>query len=291
LVIAGWGLNPGIDLDFYTSEAPTTSQIHEFIGDGRLFIPFEDEFTIKFDRFFRFQTFDPGEDWVNLRAVQLPNLSMLDDIPSANNFDPIVPGRFAAWMDLYRESTQAKREIMLNLMGVSVVEEVDFGSPYGVDFVPYESLSRIRWIPCGVFASSGENALELILSGMIDIRNEVVIEDVQPIFVPQCDQSASGWAHVELEDAQEISLSVKADNAGFVIFSNVWYPGWTAEIDDKPTKIFRANYLFGAVAVPEGTHKLRLVYKPSSFYIGAMVSLISIFGVALLTIYLVKNKR
>ena len=291
LVISGWGLNPGIDLDFYTLEAPTTSKIREEIGDGRLFIPYDDEYSIKFDRFFKFQTFDPGEDWVNLRAVQLPNLSMFDNLHAANNFDPIVPGRFAVWMDHYRESTHEKRAIMLNLMGVNVVEEVDFDSPYGVEFVQYESMSRIRWIPCGVLASSGENALELILSEMLDIHSEVVLEDVQPILLTQCDRSASGRVDVEFEGAHEIRISVNADNPGFVNLSNVWYPGWLAEIDDKPTKIFRANYLFSAVAVPDGTHELRLVYKPSSFYVGAMVSLVSTFGMVLLIIYLIRKYR
>ena len=111
------------------------------------------------------------------------------------------------------------------------------------------------------------------------------------MFLNQCYRSASGRVNVEFEGAHEIRISVNADKPGFVNLSNVWYPGWLADIDDKPTKIFRANYLFSAVAVPDGTHELRLVYKPSSFYVGAMVSLVSIFGMVLLIIYLSRKNR
>ena len=110
------------------------------VGDGRLFIPFEDEYSLKFQRFFLFDTFMPGEDWTNLRAIQLPNLTMLDDLVSANNFDPIVPGRFTVWLDVYRNSNVETQKLMLKLMGVKLVEIMDVDHPYGVKFVPFESL-------------------------------------------------------------------------------------------------------------------------------------------------------
>jgi hypothetical protein len=291
LIIAGWGLNPGVNIDFYQIESPTTSRIRELVGDGRLFLPFEDEYSLKFSRFFMFDSFYPGEDWINLRAVQLPNIAMYDDLVSANNFDPIVPRRYAIWLERFRESSPEIKLQMLNLMSVRVVEELDSTYPYGVKFIPVNSFAIIRWVPCGIEASGGENAFELILSGNINLGDEVVLEDVQPIFNSQCDRNAQGFVELNSEAPNEMQFTVKAEDAGYVVLSNVWFPGWKAELDGQPTDVIRANYLFTAIAVPAGNHELRLVYRPTSFYAGAMVSLISILGIVLVALIVVRNRR
>ncbi|GAG78654.1 unnamed protein product, partial [marine sediment metagenome] len=50
-------------------------------------------------------------------------------------------------------------------MGVKVIEEIDLTDPYGVRFIPINSFDLIRWVPCGIVATGGENALEIILGG------------------------------------------------------------------------------------------------------------------------------
>jgi len=290
LIIAGWGLNPGVNIDFYRFEAPTTSRIRELAGGGRLFINFDDEHSLKFSRFFLFESFNPGEDWINLRAVQLPNIAMLDDLISANNFDPILPGRYASWLEIYRESKPGIQSQMLHLMGVKVIEEIDLTDPYGVRFIPINSFDLIRWVPCGIVATGGENALEIILGGIINLRDEVVLEDVQPIFISQCNRNAHGNVEIISEDPNEVQLIVKAEDAGYVVLSKVWYPGWKAELDGQSIEVIRANYLHTAIAVPAGDHELRLVYRPASFYIGAMVSLISILGIIIVAVIMIRNQ-
>jgi len=291
LIIAGWGLNPGVNIEFYQIESPTTSTVRELVGDGRLYLHFEDEYSLKFSRFFMFDSFYPEEDWINLRAVQLPNIAMYDDLMSANNFDPMVPGRYAVWLERFRESTPEIKLQMLNLMSVKVIEELDSTDPYGVEFIPANSFDIIRWVPCGIEASGGENAFELILSGNIDLRDEVVLEDVQPIFYSQCDRNTQGAVELISETPNDMQFTVKAEDAGYVVLSNVWYPGWKAELDGQPTDVIRANYLFTAISVPVGNHELRLVYRPASFYAGAMVSLISLLGTTLVALIVVRNRR
>ncbi len=276
LLIAGSGLNPGIDLSFYRMEAPTTSEIREIIGDGRIFIPFDDESVVKFDRFFRFDTFNPGEEWSNLRAVQLPNLTMLDQLSSANNFDPLVPGRFATWLEIYRESEIEIQNRMLNLMSVEAVERVDIDERFGVRFEPRSSEDRFRWVPCGISTPDDQNSIELILSGTIDFRKEVIIEELRKLIDPVCDGTARGEVNLISENANEINLTVTSDTNGFVVISDVWYPGWKAEIDGHRLDVLKANYLFRAVSVPAGKHELRLFYQSGSFYLGAVISLLSI---------------
>lgn len=81
-----------------------------------------------------------------------------------------------------------------------------------------------------------------------------------------------------------ISIRTKTNKDLIFVLSDNYYPGWKAYVDGKETEIFRANYSFRAVKVPEGEHKIDFVYKPKSFAIG---SLASAGGIVLLIVSLV----
>lgn len=53
-------------------------------------------------------------------------------------------------------------------------------------------------------------------------------------------------------------------------------PDGQATINKMPTKIYRANYNFRAVLVPQGSSVIELTYLPMSFLLGIFVSSISI---------------
>lgn len=61
------------------------------------------------------------------------------------------------------------------------------------------------------------------------------------------------------------------------------YPGWVATIDNEPVPIYRANYTFRAVRVPEGEHRVVFRYRPMSVRYGLIVS--GIGGVLLWVLY------
>jgi uncharacterized membrane protein YfhO len=195
---------------------------------------------------------------------------------SANNFDPLVPGRYATWLDIYRESEFEIQNRMLNLMSIQAVEKVDLNEPFGVRFEQRYSEARFRWVPCGISTPDEQNGIGMILSGTIDFRNEVIIEELRTLIDPVCDGTASGEVNLISENTNEINLTVTSDKSGFVVISDVWYPGWKAEIDGHKIDVLKANYLFRAVSVPAGKHELRVFYEPASFYLGAVISLLSI---------------
>ncbi len=56
--------------------------------------------------------------------------------------------------------------------------------------------------------------------------------------------------------------------------------GWKAQVDQSEVEIFRADYLFRAVRVPAGKHVVRFHYRPTSFYWGMALSLLSMAVVA-----------
>ena len=61
-----------------------------------MYIQPDDEYDLKFARFFRTHDFRPIENWENLRAVNLPNSNILSNTAFVNNFDPMVPASYQA---------------------------------------------------------------------------------------------------------------------------------------------------------------------------------------------------
>jgi len=62
----------------------------------------------------------------------------------------------------------------------------------------------------------------------------------------------------------EVSVNVELDGEGLLVRSAKYHSDWKAFIDDVPSQIFRANYLFQAVKVPSGRHRITFTYQPST---------------------------
>lgn len=278
LLAAGWGLNPGIGLDFYRLPAGTAQEARDLTGAGRLYIPLEDERELKYDRFLRFDSFQLEEDWQNMREVLLPNLSLLDGIRSANNFDPMIPENYARYMDLLESSPAEMQQNLLNRMAVSIVEEVDSSTPLGINLNKNATaLGRVRWAPCAEAVAPGEAVWSSLADPDLDPARTVLLETVQEI--PACQAAVHGEAHLLAESANRMRIRVQAPEAGWLVIADTAYPGWQAAIDGAPAEILPADGAFRAVAVPPGEHQVELAYRPALFRAGALLSLLAWLGV------------
>ncbi len=69
-----------------------------------------------------------------------------------------------------------------------------------------------------------------------------------------------------------IEVEVNLSAPGFLVLSEVWYPGWQASDNGEPTHIYRANGLLRGVYLEQGSHRLAFNYRPLSVQVGAAVS-------------------
>lgn len=90
-----------------------------------------------------------------------------------------------------------------------------------------------------------------------------------------------------------LRLEVRSEAPGYLVASEVFYPGWKAWVNGQPTELLRANYAFRAVPVPTGKSEVRMEFHPSSWPIGLAFSLLTatVLVVALLAAELRGGRR
>jgi hypothetical protein len=64
-----------------------------------------------------------------------------------------------------------------------------------------------------------------------------------------------------------------------------------SRVDGRPAEILRANYVMRAVAIPQGAHEVRFLYRPASFRAGVAASAAGCFAIALLISWRVWTRR
>ncbi|MEI6632635.1 MAG: YfhO family protein, partial [Chlamydiota bacterium] len=105
------------------------------------------------------------------------------------------------------------------------------------------------------------------------VRDEVILSADPGVPLPApAPGSPRDRAEIVAEHPSEVRVAAELSCPGFLVLSDVYYPGWRAYVDGKDAPIRRANYAFRAVHLGEGTHEVRFVYAPRSFAIGLRVS-------------------
>jgi hypothetical protein len=311
LLVAGWGLNPGADKGLYTQPSTNAALVEHLSPGGRLYLPPEDEQIIKYEQFFRFDTFTSQPDIENLRAALLPNINILDGISSANNFDPLIPGRYDRWMaelgarfpEIWDAEAVDEEKLpvnsVLNLMGVGVVEEMETERANGVTFTPVEQRLKAAgtgqdgkifyWFNCMRPARDSGEALDLVFNSQFDLGKVLILENSgDPVSVQGECPSRPSQATVEVlsDSPNHYILRVDTPSSGWLLVSDVWYPGWRASVDGNNKAILRADYLFRAIQVEAGHHQVVFSYRPLSFELGAVISLVSWAAIVIVFILL-----
>lgn len=101
-----------------------------------------------------------------------------------------------------------------------------------------------------------------------------LVEEPFTMKVSNFDREATAQI-VRLNDTS-IEVHTGSSSPAFMVLSDVYYPGWKATIDGAPTHLFQTNYLLRGVMVPSGGHVVRFEFKPTSFYIGAGISIVTL---------------
>ena len=104
--------------------------------------------------------------------------------------------------------------------------------------------------------------------GKIDVSHEAVADKKFEAVLGQTAANDS-TANVVLTkyEPNNMTYTVNSAKGGVVVFSEVYYPGWSATIDGQPAELGRVNYILRALNVKAGKHEVVLDFHPSSISI------------------------
>lgn len=94
-------------------------------------------------------------------------------------------------------------------------------------------------------------------------------------------EPVGGGARIVEESGASISVATDAASPALLVLADANYPGWRAAVDGRDTHIFQTDYALRGVAVPAGRHVVRFEFRPRSFRVGLIISLLSLAALAI----------
>jgi len=254
LLFAGWGLNPGTSLELYKENANFYPELRAELGAGRLFIAADDEYRLRYEHLFQFDSFYTAEP-LQSRSSLLPNAFLLDGVSSANNYDPIVPGKYKEFMEKVNEADGSDHVELLQQMSVSWVGTIAENGSISLEAVA--GFSRARWAECGQMIESIDN---------LDV----------------CAKDEIGSAEVIRDTANSVDVAIDSPSGGWLVLADTIYPGWRAFVNGEEITIFPVEGVFRGVHLQGGKYEVKFIYQPLSFYAGSALSIFSWLSVLVL---------
>ncbi|MBN1564730.1 MAG: YfhO family protein [Anaerolineae bacterium] len=232
-----------------------------------------------------------AENWQTVRDSRLPNINMLDRVPSLNNNDPLLPQYHSAYIDLIEE-LGAESGALLRAAGVThtygIAPEGWTGENPAV--VPVADEIALAWLvpQAEIYESDDASAAVLRDPGWNPLETIILAGEV-----PESGKAkmTSGNVTLSEDSPTEKRYQVTTDGAAYLVISETWYPGWSAQIDGETTTLYRANLAFQAVRVPAGEHEITVSYTLNHWRTGAAISVVSLIAALVLMAWGTINRR
>lgn len=127
-----------------------------------------------------------------------------------------------------------------------------------------------------VQVQSGAEAYRLLSDPQFDPR-QVAVLDTPLAGLAGGAQTGAMWS-----SPGHLGIDVFAPGPSLLIISEIYMPGWRAFIDGRPVPLLRADAVLQAVVLPAGARYVELIYLPTTFIIGAVLSAVTLLGTAVI---------
>jgi hypothetical protein len=124
-------------------------------------------------------------------------------------------------------------------------------------------------------ASSPEDAQARLDDPAFDARSTGLLLEPGPT-VQICNGDEP--ARISQRTANSVVVQARLNCRGMLILSDVWYPGWVAQVDNAPATIYEPDSALRGVVLDQGEHRVEFHYRPGSARVGAAMSILGILG-------------
>jgi len=133
---------------------------------------------------------------------------------------------------------------------------------------------------------------ELDALGKLNLRHEAVADArFQSQLGESKNQDSTSIVKLTAYEPNQLTYDVRSATGGIVVFSEIFYPEWTATVDGKPVEIGRVDYVLRALNVDKGHHKVVLTFDPKSVKQTETVAYLSYCVLLLVVLFAVYFKR
>ena len=106
---------------------------------------------------------------------------------------------------------------------------------------------------------------ELDMVGRLPLRHEAVADKKFEEQLGQAVlQDTLSRVTITAYEPNQLTYEVNSGKGGVVVFSEIYYPGWTATVDGEEQPLGRVNYVLRALQVKPGKHEVVLSFFPKS---------------------------
>ncbi len=131
------------------------------------------------------------------------------------------------------------------------------------------AIGPLTFVSRSVVAKSFQEALQLMTKPEHNPRESVILarEGMEP------EGDCSSFRILQREhNKQKRKYVVETGCDGYLVFTDVHYPGWKVLLNAQEVPLKNANAIYSAIYVPKGKHHIEKVYFPRAFVQGAVCS-------------------
>ena len=106
---------------------------------------------------------------------------------------------------------------------------------------------------------------EMAAVGKIDLRHEAVADaKFKSQLGEAIAQDTASVVTITEYEPNRLKYYVNTGKGGVLVFSEIYYPGWTATVDGEPVELGRVDYILRALNIKPGKHEVELAFFPTS---------------------------
>lgn len=223
------------------------------------------------------------------------NFPLLYQLPSAGGYMPLAIEQYLTFLGIATEGAYYLQDLhsnqAINIAGIKYLFSIQDAhnakwfedstqfkpqTPIG-DTIIYQNLNALPrlWFTSKLVTLSDADMLQAIHSGKFtdgSIFNPKETALTNKLVNIAFEEDKTAKATIQKMDNKKVVISAVTQKPQYLVFSDVYYPGWKVYIDGKKRKIYKTDYIYRGVVVPAGTHTIEFKYFPIYLYASYFIS-------------------
>ena len=127
---------------------------------------------------------------------------------------------------------------------------------------PY-AFGNAWWVDNVKYVDNANQEIEQV--GKVDLHKVAVADkQFEKVLGQSAAHDSTDVVSIMAYQPNNLKYTAESKNGGLLVFSEIYYPGWTATVDGKPAELGRVNYILRALPLTPGKHEVVLDFHPAS---------------------------